>query len=423
VSSAGRGDLSGLARRNFLVVWWSTFITSVGMMGFLPFIPLYVEELGVVDEDALRVWSGVIVGAAPLLAALMAPLWGAFSDRLGRKLMIMRANMAIVLFVGAMGFVTSPWQMLALRLGQGVFSGFIAPAMTLVSVSTPANRQARTAANLQMALMAGGIVGPIMGGAIADAFSYSTVFVVCSGLSVLATLLVWGFVTEPQAAEESSPKQVHAFGLLRSILRDMAMFLKHPVLRVVLAGAFAVRFGASLLDPLLALWVETRSGFDLNRLEAVTGMVFGAQALATLLFTPVWGRIGDRLGNRRLLAICAAGAGLAYLGQRVVDDVTLLTILRFVSGAFVAGIVPAAFSAAARNSPVEKRGAAQGLTFSAVVLARATAPVSGGLLGAAFGLGPLFVLAALLMFVTSAMALRSSSETSHQESGDQPTRR
>jgi DHA1 family multidrug resistance protein-like MFS transporter len=410
VSTAGRGEVSALARRNFRVVWCSNFITAVGMMGFLPLIPLYIEEIGVVGEQSLRIWSGVIVAAAPLPAALMAPLWGAIGDRFGRKLMIMRANMAIVVFVGAMGFVTSPWQFLALRLGQGLFSGFIAPAMTLVSVSTPADRQGRTAANLQTAIMAGGIVGPLMGGAIADAFGHRALFMVCSGLSVVAVLLVGLFVTEPEDEHRGALAHVDGIGLLRSVIRDVAMFLGHPVLRVVLAGAFAVRFGASLLDPLLALWVETRSGFDLIHLKSVTGLVFGAQALATLLFTPVWGHIGDRLGNRRLLAICATGAGAAYLAQRAVDHVAVLAVLRFVSGAFVAGVVPAAFSAAARHSPVGKRGAAQGVTFSAVVMARALAPLGGGLLGAVAGLGPLFIVAALLMFVTSAVALRSSSD-------------
>jgi len=398
------------------------------MMGFLPLIPFYAEQIGVTGDGPLRIWSGVIVAAAPLPAALMGPIWGALGDRIGRKLMMLRANAAIVLFVGSMGFVTSPWQLLALRLGQGVFSGFIAPAMTLVSVSTPAERQGRTAAYLQTALMAGGIVGPLMGGAVADVWGHRAVFFVCSALSAVAMVLVSLFVVEPAretsaAASEAEADDIDAApaalpakagsgvdgtGLLRAAIRDVADFLRHPVLRIVLAGAFAVRFGASLVDPILALWVETRTGFEMTHVATVTGFVFGAQAVATLLFTPVWGRLGDRLGNRKLLAICAAGAGLASLAQVMVDHVLVLTALRFVGGAFVAGVVPAAFSAAAHNSPVERRGAAQGVTFSVIVLARATAPLGGGVLAAVAGLGPLFVVSAVLMLLTAGAALRSS---------------
>ena len=93
--------------------------------------------LVVEDDAAIKVWTGLIVGAAPFVAAFMSPIWGALGDRVGRKLMVMRALAAIGLFVGAMGFAQSPWQLLVLRVMQGVFSGFIPPSITLVSVGAP----------------------------------------------------------------------------------------------------------------------------------------------------------------------------------------------------------------------------------------------------------------------------------------------
>jgi DHA1 family multidrug resistance protein-like MFS transporter len=424
-----------LARRNFIAVWCSNFITSVGMMSFLPLIPLYAAEIGAQGEAAVRIWSGVLIAAAPLPAALMAPVWGSLGDRIGRKLMMVRANLAILVFVGLMAVVVSPWQMLALRLGQGVFSGFIAPAMTLVSLSAPADRQGRTAANLQTALMAGGIVGPLLGGLVGDAYGYRAVFVVCSALSFVGTLIIVFLVKEPEARQQAQPegapgtavagagaqeadgavgrsrthlRRVDILAVFQSALRDVVEFLRSPVLRVILAGAFAVRFAASLVDPVLVLWVETRTGFDPEFLATTTGFVVGAQAVATLIFTPFWGRLGDSMGNRKLLAVCAAGAGLAYLVQLFVMDVTMLAVLRFVSGAFVAGVVPAAFAAASVNSPMARRGAAHGVTFSAIVMARALAPLGGGFLAAAVGLEPLFIVAAVLMLLTAGVALRSA---------------
>lgn len=423
------------ARRNFLVVWCSNFITSVGMMGFIPNIPLYLRELGVSDEGELRWWSGAIMAAAPLSAAVMGPVWGALGDRWGRKLMILRANAAIVLFVGAMAAVHSPWTFLLLRLGQGVFSGFIAPAMTLVSVATPPERQGRTVANLQTAVMAGSIAGPMVGGSLAGHLGHRAVFLVCAANSLFALLLVAWLVVEPlregapaagdaggaggirdegdepveRAGGGGRSRLRRAVALMQGIARDTLEFLGSPVLRVVLAGAFAVRFGSALVDPVMALWVETRKGFAVEQLEQVTGYVFGAQAAATLIFTPLWGRVGERLGNRRLLAICSAGAGLSYLAQWFAPHVLTLAVLRFLSGAFVSGVVPAAFSAAARNSPSARRGAAHGVTFSVVVLAGALAPLFGGALAATVDLGAIFLLSAALMLVTAWASLRSAS--------------
>jgi len=124
-------------KRTYRAVWLANLITSVGMMSFLPFFPSLLEEMGVDSPVAVRVWAGAIFGAAPLSATLMSPIWGALGDRLGRKLMICRAMIAIAVFVGGMYFAQTPLQLLALRIGQGLFSGFIPPSITLVSVAAP----------------------------------------------------------------------------------------------------------------------------------------------------------------------------------------------------------------------------------------------------------------------------------------------
>jgi len=420
------------ARRNFLVVWIANFVTATGMMSFLPLIPLYLGDLGVTAPGAVRTWSGVLIAAAPLPAALMGPIWGALGDRVGRKLMIVRAQVAIAVFVGCMGLVESPWQLLALRLGQGaapqtavLVAGRVShqaadqrhavvarpQAMTLVSVTAPEHRQARVASLLQMAVMAGAVTGPLIGGLIGDAFGYRAAFAVCAALSLTSLLMVVVWVREPPGR---APREggLEVLELLREVLRDVGRLLRAPALRAVLLAAFAVRFGASLVEPILALYVDTLTGFDPARLATVTGAVFGVHAVATLLLTPVWGRIGDRHGHRLTLVACAAGAGVSYVAQAAVTDVVPLLALRFVAGAFVAGVVPAAFAAASDHSTAEQRGGAYGFTFSSVILARALAPLAGGWLAAVVGLEFLFVVAAVMMLgaalVYSPMILTST---------------
>src|SRR5262245_1912209 len=104
------------------------------MAGFLPAFPIILPRLGITDPSAVAIWTGALTAAAPFSAALAGPLWGAIGDRIGRKLMVLRALGGLVVFTGAMAFVSDPVLLLALRLGQGVFSGFIAPSLTFVSV-------------------------------------------------------------------------------------------------------------------------------------------------------------------------------------------------------------------------------------------------------------------------------------------------
>ena len=202
-------------RRTYWVVWIANLVTSIGMMSFLPFFPSLLAEMGVTDEGARSTWAGACFAAAPLSATISAPMWGALGDRFGRKVMVCRAMMAISLFVGMMGFASSPAQLLALRLCQGMFSGFIPPSITLVSIAAPADRQGRVAGNLGMALGVGGLVGPMLGGFLATWFgSRRAVFFVVGVLALVSTVIVWfgaeedrslRRTTETTEAERQSP--------------------------------------------------------------------------------------------------------------------------------------------------------------------------------------------------------------------------
>jgi DHA1 family multidrug resistance protein-like MFS transporter len=398
-------------KRNFALVWLNNFVTAVGMMAVLPLLPLYLPELGVTDPAAMRIWSGVLVAGAPLTAACMGPLWGALGDRVGRKPMMLRANLAVVIFVGAMSLVTSPVQLLVLRLVQGVFSGFMAPSMTIVSVMTPPEKQGGVTGMLHTAVIAGSMCGAVLGGSIADSMGFRTVFIVCSALSLIAAVLVALWVVEPPRERPAPEGEIEPLTLLGRVWSDASTFLAPGPLRSVLVAVFAVRFGSAMVDPMMALHVKTLSGYRPELLATTTGVVFASTAAATLLLTPLWGRAGDRRGYGRLLALCAGGGAVMYLAQGLVQSVAPLYVLRFLSGAFLAGIFPAAYAIAANNSPVERRGGALGFTFSSFIFANAAGPVTGGLLAATIGLRPVFyVSAALMAFSCVRVLLRTRSD-------------
>lgn len=408
-------------RRNFRVVWGANFVTAVGMTTFLPLFPLHLREIGIADAHTRAIWSGALVAAAPLTAAFMGPVWGALGDRIGRKPMLLRANAAIVLFVGAMGFAASPWLLLALRLLQGVFSGFIAPAMTLVSVSAPPQNQGRIAGALHTSVLAGNIAGPALGGWIGDQWGHHFTFFVCAALSAAALVAIALGVEEVEGSRAAVPRasdatratealeEEEAFG--RGLLRDAAAFVRAGPLRTMVLGVLAVRGGAVLADPILADFIATLRGTDEERLGTITGLAFGATALATVLVTPLWGRLGDERGHGRLLGRCGIAAALCLVPQAWVGHVAALAALRFAGGVFLAGVLPSAFGLAATLSPVEQRGAANGFMFAAIGLANALGPLAGGLLAGGLehtelGVRPLFCIAAAIV-LGGALFLRS----------------
>jgi len=422
-------------KRTYWVVWVANLVTSIGMMSFLPFFPSLLAEMGVTDEGDRSVWAGVCFAAAPLSATISAPIWGAIGDRFGRKVMVCRAMMAIAIFVGAMGFASTPWQLLALRLGQGMFSGFIPPSITLVSIVAPEDRQGRVAGNLGTALAVGGLVGPLLGSFLANALgSRQAVFFVVATLAFISAFIVWFGAHEDrslrrQEGEGPSASRRTVRGAFVRIGQDIGEVLASRSMRATALVVFALQFGLGAVNPILELYIEGLFGGDLSgtswpRLVALfgagegsletqvetlaTGLSFGVMAVANLLSLPLWGIYGDRVGHRRALTRCGVLAAGALFLQAATAHYGVFLAGRFLMGVGMAGIGPLAFGLAAGEARAERRGGAFGVVFSARTLAVAVGGTSGGFLYRFLEARGLMVMAALLVVGTLVFFRRSA---------------
>ena len=416
-------------RRTYWAVWAANLITSIGMMSFLPFFPSLLEEMGVADETAKRAWAGAIFGAAPLSATLMSPIWGAIGDRIGRKLMVCRAMLAISLFIGCMYWASTPLTLLLLRLGQGLFSGFVPPSITLVSVGAPAERQGRVAGDLTTALAIGGILGPSFGGWLAaTSGSYRTVFLFVAGAGLVGALLVSLLAVEDAGHRQRVDGGLSVRTAVVGMARDVAAIFANPVLRGAALLVFALQFGLGSINPVLELYVRElvdgrtieRWSWLLRHLPSVsladergievlaTGLLFGAMAVCNLVSLPAWGRYGDRVGHRRALALCALGSVLALGLQASAQVFALLLAGRMLMGAAMAGTGPLAFGLAAAEISADRRGGAFGVVFSARTLAVAVGGLTGGVLSSVIGVRGIMVVALLILVGALAVFRRGS---------------
>jgi MFS transporter, DHA1 family, multidrug resistance protein len=374
------------------------------MAFFLPAFPIILRRMGLTDSAEIFIWSGVLFGAAPLSAALIGPFWGALGDRIGRKAMVLRALLGVTVFVGAMSFVEHPMPLLVLRLAQGVFSGFIAPSLTLVSVHAPLERQGRIAATLQFAILAGAVIGPPLGGWILDRTSPSFLFSTTAAAALFSALLVATQARELVPPVPASPGAKRMATVL-SAFRDVRDVVADPVVLKLLLAIFAARFGSTCVEPVFAAYAQefaSESSFVASHPSFANGVLVSATNLGNLLALPFWGRRGDRHGHRRTLAIAAAGAGLLYPLQAFAPEPISLFAIRFCAGIFLAGTVPAAYGMVAEETPAERRGSSYSLTFSALALASSIAPLVGGNAAAAIGVKHLFLVSAIPMLGAAA---------------------
>jgi DHA1 family multidrug resistance protein-like MFS transporter len=382
-------------KRTWWVVFAANLITSIGMMSFLPFFPSILTDLGVADEEARKVWAGVLFGAAPLAAAIMGPIWGSIGDRYGRKIMVVRALLAITLFVGAMGFAKSPWVLLALRLGQGIFSGFIPPSITLVSVGAPRELQGRVTSSLQAALPAGMILGPVVGELIASLAGTSQVFFFVAALAGTSALAVALLAREdPSSRLTLEPFSTMEFpwgSLLSGAWGDLRLVLANARIQLALLVLFVEQFALGATNPLLEIHAEHLLGALPGEAARQTSWLFSGLAIAGVIATPLWGRFGDRFGHERALCLSVVSSGLLLGLHAAARTFSALLVLRVSLGATTPGANVASFGIAALETGEDRRGGAMGAVFSARALAVSIGASLGGALSSLLGIRGLFL--------------------------------
>jgi DHA1 family multidrug resistance protein-like MFS transporter len=357
----------------------------LGMSMFLPFLPLYVRELGVTDLARVEAMSGLLF-AAPFFAATVAtPVWGFLGDRHGRKLMVVRASFGLAVATLLMGFARTIPQLLVLRVAQGAVSGFIAAALALMASSAPRERMGYALGTLQTAIPTGTILGPLLGGTLADLIGYRQIFFVTAASNFVGGLLVIRLVREPGGRPRDA-------GLGR-VLDNYRTVFGTPQFRLLFLVLLGSQFALMSLTPIMALYVES-VGASGALLATTTGVIFAVTGVASAAAAPRWGRASDRTGYRRTLGRALLGTGLFAAPQGLVAAPWQLFLLRIPYGLFLGGVVPSAQAMIGLRAPDERRAGIMGVTSTALMLGNLTGPLVGGALAGHFGLRSVFFLSA-----------------------------
>ncbi|HPT96966.1 MAG TPA: MFS transporter [Armatimonadota bacterium] len=390
-------------RRTLYIMWLAEFVATSGISLVMPFLPLYVLDLGVDDPADAQRWAGFLIAANFISSALMAPVWGWLGDRYGRKKMVLRAIFGLSVAIGLMGFVRTPQQLLALRLLQGAVGGFVSASVALVASATPKKHLGYALGMLQTASTSGHVIGPLFGGLLADRFGYAQVFLITGATCVVAGIIVTLFVHEkftPVAPE----KRV-------GMRETFSMLLTLPALRATFGIMFITQIGLMTIQPILALFVQSLEQGSGGMLRTKVGLIFAMPGLASIVAAPLWGRRGDRVGHRHTLAIALLGAGILYLPHYLVRTVAQMMVIRFSVGLCTAGILPAAHSVVASAADPNRTAGALSLLSTARWLGSIAGPLMGGYLSAHFGIRPMFMITGALLLTSGLSAWHAAHRT------------
>jgi MFS transporter, DHA1 family, multidrug resistance protein len=350
----------------------------MGYTGFtlvMPFLPLFIGQLGVNDVGQIAMWTGLSLGITPALTALLAPAWGRLGDRYGRKIMVERSMISFVILFAAMGYVTRAWHVLLLRAVQGLFAGYGSLSVAMAAESAPRDRMPSAIGAVQTAQRIGPALGPLIGGVLAQVVGLRYAFLVTAMFYAGGLVLV--HVLYDDRAIHTPPAEAHETG--RVTFRSVLAFQNFLLMMFVI---FGLQFVDRSLGPVLPLWVE-QVGVAHARVPLVSGVLFSIMAFTGALGHHFCGKLLRRYPSRLVIAggasCAAAGCGLLCVS----GTLWIMCAASLLFGVGIGAAMTAAYSAAGAVIPPSAHGAGFGVLTSASLVGMASSPFIAGFVGGA----------------------------------------
>jgi MFS family permease len=377
---------AGPWRRNLVICVFGSFTTIVAMTLLLPFLPLYVEQLGVTDHAAIAEWSGAAYGATFFSAALTAPLWGRLADRYGRKLMLIRASLGMAIAMSLIGMAHNVYELVALRLLAGLLGGYSSGSAILVASQTPKSRSGWALGILSSGIMAGNLVGPLIGGLLPPLIGIRATFLF-AGAVIFITFLGTTFFIREEARPAKKDRKTSSVGW--SQIPD-----KRPILAMLATGLLLMLANMSI-EPIITVYVA--QFVEPARVTLIAGVVMSAAALGSILSASYLGKLADRVGHWNVIIVCLAVSAVLLIPQAFVTSDWQLILLRFLMGLSLGGLLPCIASVIRHNVPETMVGGTLGYSVSAQYTGQVVGPLAGGFVGGHIGMRAVFLGTSVLM--------------------------
>jgi MFS family permease len=374
-------------QRNLVVCVFGCFTTIVAMTLLLPFLPLYIEQLGVTDHAAIAEWSGAAYGATFFSAALCAPLWGRLADLYGRKLMLIRASLGMAVAMSLIGMAQNVWQLVLLRLLAGFLGGYASGSIVLIATQTPKSRSGWALGMLSSGVMAGNLAGPLIGGFLPPLIGIRSTFL-AAGAVIFVTFLATTFLIREEK-RPSGPRNTRARGGWGAVPD------KGPLIAMLVTGLLLMLANMSI-EPIITVYVAQLVP-DASQVTRVAGLVMSAAALGSILSASRLGKLADRIGHWNVIILCLLASAVLLIPQAFVTTGWQLVALRFLMGLSLGGLLPCIASVIRHSVPDGVAGGMLGYSTSSQYAGQVVGPLAGGFVGGHFGMRAVFLGTAVLM--------------------------
>ena len=369
------------------------FCTAFGVSQLAPILPLYFHDLGVQTPEAMSLWSGLATGATYIIVCLAAPFWGRVADKKGRKITLIRSSFGMALCNILIAFQTTPEGVVLIRLVQGLVSGFYSASITLIASESPIERTGWALGLLASANLAGSLIGPLLGGYIADTVGIRNDFIIVGALMGLAGVLATIFIHE-NYVPQPNPEKLS----IRKLKEQIPEFNSIVALCV---ASFIYAICIMSLQPVISVYIKGIVPSDTENLAFIAGAVFSAMGIAQLMSSSPLGKLVDKIGPRKVLVVSLIYVGILNIPQAYVSDVYQLATIRFLQGFGLGGMLPALNTYLSSKTPREFTGQVFSYNQSCLFFGYFLGSVGGASLMAWLGFTTLFWVSGGLFIISA----------------------
>jgi len=355
-----------------LIIFLTIVVDLIGFGIVIPVLPYYV------DGDLFHgtpIDYGLIVASYSVMQFFFAPIFGAVSDRYGRRMILFVSLLGTALGFVVVGLATALWMVYAGRILDGITGGNISTAQAYIADVTSRENRARGMGLIGAAFGIGFVLGPALGG-ILSTFGPHVPFLFAAGMALVNAIAVYLFLPESLdvAKARSQPREINRFAVIFHSLKDISF-------RGITIIYFLITVGFTVMTTAFVLYTSARFGYDAH----ANGWLFlFIGALAVGLQGGIFARLAKRYGESNLVVagtVLLTGSLFAvpFVGPASGGLIGLLVGITFFSiGNSIAS--PALTSLASKNAPEHEQGKALGIMQSGASLARAIAPMAAGFL-------------------------------------------
>ncbi|MCA9603527.1 MAG: MFS transporter, partial [Myxococcales bacterium] len=371
------------------VVLLTVFLDLLGFGIIIPVAAYYATDYGASPKQIA--W---LTAAYSLTQFIFVPFWGRLSDRVGRRPVMIWSILGTAVSLTLFGWAPNLTWLFIARAVHGAMTANLATAQAYMADISPDNERAKAMGMLGAAFGVGFIVGPFLGGHLAElgkgmGLGYSLVGYGGAALSLVNFVLDWFLLVEPERHKDATRRSfAQVFELLRL-----------PGVSLLVVAGFVSTFAFANMTSTYALLTMERLGWTAARGgERLNGYVFGLIGLIGAVLQG--GLMGPLVRRFReppmvIVGLFAMGGAMALLGA-MHTVVTLLTasVCMAIGNSLS---TPTLASLVSIRTPPEHQGSVLGATASLGSLGRLLGPVVAGLLYEYVSSGAPYFVAAVLM--------------------------